>query len=400
MESTNTSNILTINAGSSSIKLALFSAKDKPEQFYEASIENIGQPKASLFTTGKKLEDNTSEEIEVLDHITATKILVDKLKTKTNIDEIIGIGHRIVHGGPDYYQPCLITSELVEELKKITFFNPIHLPLEIQLIESFKKLFPDTKQFACFDTAFHHDMPDVAKRLPIPRHYDDEGMRRYGFHGLSFAYIIERLNDLAGPDVANGRVVIAHMGNGVSLVAVKDGKSIDTTMGMTPASGVPMSTRSGDLDPGLPLFFSRHENLDANQFNDLVNFKSGLLGISETSSDMKKLLEIEDEDKRAKEAVDFFCYQVKKAIGSLSAAMGGLNTLVFTGGMGENAPKIRTRICDGLNYLGISLDEPHNINNDGVISTGSSQVSVRVIKTDESSTIAKNTWDLINSTGE
>jgi acetate kinase len=249
------------------------------------------------------------------------------------------------------------------------------------------------KQVACFDTAFHHDLPDVARLLAIPRHYETQGIRRYGFHGLSYAFVMDELRHL---DAANGRLVLAHLGNGVSLAAVRDGKSIDTTMGLTPASGVPMSTRSGDIDPGLALYLAEREGMDVTQYNDLVNFRSGLLGISETTSDMQELLESEAEDSRAKAAIDLFCYQIKKSIGSLATALGGLDTLVFTGGMGEDAPKIRARICQGLEFLGIELEAARNEAGDGLISSDNGRVAVRVIHTDEASTIARDTWQLIN----
>jgi len=281
-------------------------------------------------------------------------------------------------------------------LGELTLFDPEHLLIELQLIGAFQELYPNVKQVACFDTAFHHDLPDVARLLPIPRHYEAKGIRRYGFHGLSYAFVLEEIQRLDGADAANGRLVLAHLGNGVSLTAVHHGKSIDTTMGLTPAGGVPMSTRSGDLDPGLALYLANIEGMDAGHYNDLVNFRSGLLGISETTSDMEELLKHEADDERAKVAIDLFCYQVKKSIGGLAAASGGLDTLVFTGGMGENAPKVRARVCEGLEFLGIEVEASRNTGNADIISTDSGRVKVRVIHTDESSTIAKDTWQLIN----
>jgi len=241
---------------------------------------------------------------------------------------------------------------------------------------------------ACFDTAFHHDLPRVARLLPIPRRYEAQGVRRYGFHGLSYAFLMEELARLAGTEAAAGRVILAHLGNGASLAAVRDGKPVDTSMGFTPASGVPMSTRSGDLDPGLLWYLARTDGLDAKRFNHMVNFQSGLLGVSETSSDMRVLLECETEDVRAAEAVALFCYQVKKWIGAFAAALDGLDTLVFSGGIGENAPAVRARSCAGLGFLGIELDQKRNAANEGVISTRASRVAVRVIHTDEERMIA------------
>jgi acetate kinase len=399
MDENNPSYILTINAGSSSMKLALFIARDNPEQFFEAIIDDIGLTMANLTIIGKTELEKKSEMIYAPDHISASKILVDRLKKQIPDQTIVAVGYRIVHGGPKYFEPSIINDEFMTALSGLTFFDPVHLPTEIKLIETFKELFPNSRHIACFDTHFHHNLPNLARLLPIPRHYESLGVRRYGFHGLSYSYVMEQLSRTAGPDVANGRVIIAHLGSGTSLVAVRNGRSIDTTMGLTPVSGVPMSTRSGDLDPGLPLYFARTEGLNPDQFSDLVNFRSGLLGISETTSDMKQLIEHENEDPRARETVDFFCYHIKKAIGSLAATLDGVDTLIFTGGMGEKAPKIRSRICDGLSFLGIDIDAVSNSSNSPVISSSNSQVNVMVIHTDESSTIAKNTWQLINSLG-
>jgi acetate kinase len=284
---------------------------------------------------------------------------------------------------------------MVEELLRLSAFDPEHLPEEIQLTEAFHRRFPDLPQVACFDTAFHHDLPRVALLLPIPRRYEAQGVRRYGFHGLSYAFLMGELARLAGTEVARGRVILAHLGNGASLAAVRDGKPVDTSMSFTPTAGVPMSTRSGDLDPGLVWYLARSEGLDAKQFNAMVNFQSGLLGVSETSSDMRDLLEHETQDVRAAEAVALFCYQVKKWIGAFAAALGGLDTLVFAGGIGENAPAVRARICDGLGFLGIELGEKRNTANEGVISVATSRVAVRVIRTDEEQMIAKTVCSVL-----
>jgi acetate kinase len=242
---------------------------------------------------------------------------------------------------------------------------------------------------ACFDTAFHHDLPRVARMLPIPRRYEAQGVRRYGFHGLSYEFLMGELVRLAGTEAAQGRIVLAHLGSGASLAAVRCGKSVDTSMSLTPAAGVPMSTRSGDLDPGLVWYLARTDKMSAKQFNEMVNFQSGLLGVSETSSDMHDLLDREAQDVRAAEAVALFCYQVKKWIGAFAAALGGLDTLVFAGGIGENAPTVRARICDGLGFLGVELEATRNVATEGVISTAASRVPVRVIHTDEELMIAK-----------
>ena len=295
----------------------------------------------------------------------------------------------MVHGGPKYSEPQRITPEMVAELHQLQPFDPDHLPEEILLTEAFHHRFPNLVQVACFDTAFHHDLPRVAQLFPIPRRYEAKGVRRYGFHGLSYEFLMQELARLAGPQAAAGRVILAHLGNGASLAAVYEGKSMDTSMGLTPAGGVPMSTRSGDLDPGLVWYLERTEKITAKKFNEMVNFQSGLLGISEISSDMHDLIERETKDVRAAEAVALFCYQVKKWIGAFAAVLGGVDTLVFAGGIGENAPVIRARICDGLGFLGIELEEKRNLASAAVISTEAGPVTVHVMHTDEEWMIAK-----------
>jgi acetate kinase len=259
----------------------------------------------------------------------------------------------------------------------------------VKLIEALRQRYPKLPQVACFDTAFHRTMPRAAKLLPIPRRFDAMGIQRYGFHGLSYAYLMEELARVAGAQASQGRVILAHLGNGASLAAVRDGRSIDTSMGFTPAGGLTMGTRPGDLDPGVAWFMMQAENLTPKQFNNLINHESGLLGVSETSSDMRDLLAHESEDVRAAEAVALFCYQVKKWIGAYVAALGGVDTLVFTGGIGENAPLVRARICDGLDFLGIEIDEKRNAANADMISAETSRVTVRVMHTDEELMIAK-----------
>jgi acetate kinase len=313
---------------------------------------------------------------------------MDWIEKGNGRDALTAVGHRVVHGGPKYSEPRLITAEMVEDLKNLSPFDPEHLPQELLLTEAFSRRFPNLPQIACFDTAFHRDMPRVARMLPIPRRYEAKGVRRYGFHGLSYAYLMEELTRLGDPAALKGRVVLAHLGSGASLAAVLDGKSIDTSMGFTPAAGVPMSTRSGDIDPGLLWYLACTEKMSAKQFNEMVNFESGLLGVSQTSSDMHDLLEIETKDVRAAEAIALFCYQVKKWIGAFAAAMGGLDTVVFAGGIGENAPIIRARICDGLQFLGIEIEAKRNTANEAVISSAAGRVIVRVIKTDEEWMIA------------
>jgi acetate kinase len=282
---------------------------------------------------------------------------------------------------------------LLDELHRISPNDPDHLPREIELIETFRQRHPKLPQVACFDTAFHQTMPRVAKLLPIPRRFDAKGIQRYGFHGLSYSYLMEELARL-DTAAAKGRVILAHLGNGASLAAVRNGKSIDTSMGFTPTAGLVMSTRSGDLDPGLAPYLERTEQMTTNQFYEMVNHKSGLLGVSETSSDMRDLLDHEQQDVRAAEAVALFCYQAKKWIGSFTAALGGLDTLVFAGGIGENAPIIRARICEGLGFLGIELNKLRNAETAPVISAQTHRATVRVIRTDEELMIARSVLHL------
>jgi len=381
--------ILTINGGSSSIKFALFEVSDSLRPILEGGIERIGLPEATLRVKGANQSDNFSRLVTAPDHTVAVDTLMDWIEKRSGSDALTAVGHRVVHGGPKYSEPQRITAEMVEELYRLSPFDPEHLPEELLLTEAFHRRFPDLPQVACFDSAFHHDLPRVARLLPIPRRYEAQGVRRYGFHGLSYAFLMGELSRLAGSEAAQGRVILAHLGNGASLAAVRDGKSVDTSMSFTPTAGVPMSTRSGDIDPGLAWYLARTEGLDAKRFNEMVNFQSGLLGVSETSSDMRDLLDRETQDVRAAEAVALFCYQIKKWIGAFAAVLGGLDTLVFAGGIGENAPVVRARICHGLGFLGIELEEKRNATNEGVISAAASRVEVRVIRTDEEQMIAK-----------
>jgi acetate kinase len=295
-----------------------------------------------------------------------------------------------------HLEPELVTQELLDELHRLRPYDPDHLPREIELIEAFRQRHPKLPQVACFDTAFHRRMPRVAKLLPIPRRFDAKGIQRYGFHGLSYAYLMEELARLGDPAATTGRVILAHLGNGASMAAVRDGKGIDTSMGFTPTAGLVMSTRSGDLDPGLAPYLARTEHTTTQQFYAMVNHESGLLGVSETSSDMRDLLELEAGDARAAEAVTLFCYQAKKWIGAFAAALGGLDTLVFSAGIGENCPSIRARICDGLGFLGIELNEARNAENAPVISAGSGRVAVRVIRTDEEQMMARSVCRILD----
>ena len=387
--------ILTINGGSSSIKFSLYKIKWPLKQIINGQIENIGSINVKLSYNNTLTKQKNSISIKAACHDEAADHLIKWLEEQEDFDSIRAIGHRIVHG-MKHTAPEIISPKLLNELKKISAYDPEHLPEEIKLIEVFRKRCPSLKQVACFDTSFHASMPTVAKLLSIPRRYHEKGIQHYGFHGLSYSFLMEELNLLAGSEIANGKIILAHLGSGASLAAVKDGKSIDTTMGFTPASGLPMSTRAGDLDPGVAWYLMKFEKLSPKEFNHLVNHESGLLGVSETSSDMRELMNAEDTDHRAAEAIELFCYRTKKWIGSYAAALNGLDTLVLSGGIGEHSPEVRSKICDGLGFLGIELDEIKNMNNENIISLNTSKVTVRVIKTNEEIMIARIVCDVLN----
>jgi acetate kinase len=388
--------VLTINGGSSSIKFALFEVGAVLRQILGGELERIGRSGTTLRVTGSNPADSFSRPVTAADHTAAVGALMEWIEEHSGRDALSAVGHRVVHGGPKYSKPQQVTAEMVQELHRFSPFDPEHLTLEIELIEAFRQRHPGLPQVACFDTAFHHTMPRVATLLPIPRRYEVQGVRRYGFHGLSYEALMEELAHLADSAATKGRVILAHIGNGASLAAVRDSKSIDTSMGFTPTAGLVMSRRSGDLDPGLVSYLARTEQMSAAQFQKMVNHESGLLGVSETSSDMRDLLERETQDIRAAEAVALFCYQAKKWIGAFAAALGGLDTLVFAGGIGENAPPVRERICDGLGFLGVELDRERNVKNAPLVSSDTVRVKVRVIHTDEELMIARSTARVLN----
>lgn len=386
--------ILTVNCGSSSIKFALYQIDGSLKQEFQGKVDRIGLPNTNLVfnNLGQKRESRYS--IEVSDHKSAANVLTDWLEEQTDFTSVRAVGHRVVHG-MSHTEPEVVTQGLLNELHRISAYDPDHLPRELELIEVFRQRYPKLPQVACFDTAFHRTMPRVARLLPIPRRFDRMGIQRYGFHSLSYAYLMEELTRLAGPDAARGRLILAHLGNGASVAAVHDGQSVDTSMGFTPAAGLPMGTRPGDLDPGVAWYLMRTENMTAKQFNYLINHECGLLGVSETSSDMRDLIERQSSDVRASEAIELFCYQTRKWIGAFAAVLGRLETLVFAGGVGENAPEVRGRICDGLGFLGVELDEASNAINASVISAEASRVSVRVIPTNEELMIARSVFRLL-----
>ena len=374
-----TGNILVLNAGSSSLRFAVFD--QSPARVLSGKFDRIGLPKSVFLTPTERAE------VPVANHVAALEHLMNRLAGMT----FRAVGHRVVHGGATYRKPQRVDAAMLAELRRLSAFDPEHLPAAIALMERLAEKSPGLPQIGCFDTAFHSAMPRVAKLLPIPRRYEAQGVQRYGFHGLSYEYLLSQ------PGM-NGRVILAHLGNGASMAAVRDGRPVDTSMAFTPAAGLVMSTRSGDIDPGLIAFLARSDQMTAAQFTRMINHESGLLGISETSSDMRDLLARESTDARAADAIALFCYQAKKWIGAYAAALGGLDTLVFAGGIGENLPVIRARICDGLSFLGIELDEQQNAGNTGVVSRG--RVAVRVIRTDEEMVIARSVCNFLEETHE
>ncbi len=391
-------NILTINSGSSSIKFGLYEIMEKPQLLFAGKIDRIGL--ADTAFTIKRNNGNSEknrQEIGNLDFHTASAFLLKWLQQQPEFGHIKCIGHRIVHG-MTYTEPAIIDDDLLKELNNIRDYDPGHLPAEIEIIQIIKQKHPNVMQVACFDTAFHTTIPLFAKIFAIPRKYYREGIQRYGFHGISYSYLMEALKKKNEKE-AKGRIILAHLGNGASLAAVKDGKCMDTSMGFTPAGGIVMSTRSGDVDPGVAWYLMQ-KGMNAKEFNDIINHQSGLLGISETTSDMKDLLQSEKEDERAAEAINIFCYQIKKYIGAYTAALEGLDILVFSGGIGENAPVIRSRICEGFRYAGVELNEEQNQKNAVQISANNSTVEVYVVPTDEEVMIAKTTADIWKKTNK
>lgn len=380
--------VLTINGGSSSVRFAVYEVGATLRLRLAGKIDRIGLSGANLTFNDPTGKARGVRRLAVAGHGTAVDFLLDWFEAQAVFAAVKAVGHRLVHG-LERSEPERVTPKLLAEFHRITSFAPNHLPLEIELMEAVRKRHPRLPQVACFDTAFHRTMPRVAKLLPIPRRYQKMGVERYGFHGLSYAYLMEELRRL-DPVAAKGRVILAHLGSGASLAAVFRGKSIDTSMGFTPAAGLVMSTRAGDLDPGLLSFLARREKMTPAQFERMVNHESGLLGISATSSDVRDLLAREKRDPRAAEAIALFCYQTKKWIGAYAAALGGVDTLAFAGGIGENSPLIRERICDGLDFLGLKVDRRRNVRGTGVISTRTSRVTVRVIRTNEELMIARS----------
>lgn len=381
----NVRHVLTLNGGSSSLKFALYTAgKSAPDM--RGQFDRLGRS-GTTFNVRIAGQPREAQPVKADDHAAALAHLFDWLETPMKSATLIAIGHPIVHGGPRYRTHNVVDDELVDELRRIVDYAPEHLPAEIAMLEFCRERHPSVLQIACFDTAFHRDMPAVARLLPLPRRF--AGVERYGFHGLSYSFLLQELQRTFGQEAAGGRLVLAHLGNGASLAAVRGGRSVDTSMSFTPAAGIPMGTRTGDIDPGLVRYLAKTEGMDAEAFDHMVNHEAGLLGVSGTSSDLRELLAAEGTDHRAAEAVALFCYRIKQAIGGFAAVLGGVDRLVFTGGIGENAPVIRERVCAGLEFLGIALDQGLNAQGHAIISTRSSAVAVHVIATDEEAIIAE-----------
>jgi acetate kinase len=385
--------ILCLNSGSSSLKFALYHLGEVEEvRLAHGAVESIGLAGGHLWIRGMDNEALVDVHRDFPAH-TAAADGVSAAATGLGFPPPAAVGHRVVHGGPDHTAPERVDAQLLAELRRLIAFAPLHLPSAIQGIEAVAARLPGLPQVACFDTAFHRRMPEVAQRFPLPRDLWHEGVRRYGFHGLSYEYIVATL----GP-AAHGRLVIAHLGNGASLAAVLNGQPLDTTMGFTPTGGVMMGTRSGDLDPGVLIHLMHEKGYDAGQLDELVNHQAGLLGVSAISPDMKTLLEQQEREPHAAQAVELFCYLLRKHIGALTAVLGGLDTLVFTGGIGERAAPVRWEVCRGLAYLGVDLDLERNAVHADVISTPGSKCTVRVIPTNEDLMIARHTRTLLFST--
>jgi acetate kinase len=386
--------VWTINRGSATLKSALYSAGNHGDLLLSITVGQAGDSGSRLKISDPSGISLLDSPIEGRDPNAAMEVILGWLGEHSFLSGLAAVGHRLVQGGPKYKDPQRITPEFLSEIEKFAPLDPDHMPAAIQGIRFIAGKLPKLPQVACFDTAFHSSLPQVARMYALPRHFYDQGIFRYGFHGLSYEYVMRELRALDA-ELADGRVIIAHLGSGASMVAVKQGKSIDTSMGFTPLEGLVMSTRSGDVDPGALLYLLVHDKLSAKEANKLLNQESGLLGVSGTTSDMKALLGAMQQDARAAEAVELFCYRVKKYIGAYTAVLGGLDALVFAGGIGERAPVVRMRACDGLGFLGIRLDTASNEASTAVISSRDSRVKVRVIKTDEDRMILRHVCSVL-----
>ena len=378
--------VLIINAGSSSLKFGLYS-QDNGQQLIGGAITGIGQDDTQLKVT-RDGQPVTSRPLQAEEVTALESIVVSEVRRVVPDAHIVFMGHRVIHGGPHHFAPTQLTSDSIAGLRRIESLAPNHMPAQLNLIEQFMVAVPGAVHYACFDTAFHYDMPTKAQRLAIPRKYTEQGVRKFGFHGLSLESVVDQLREQY--PVLPENIIVAHLGSGASVTALKNGKSVDTSMSLTPNSGVPMSTRSGDVDPGILTYVSVSDQLSVEQTTILLARESGLLGISGTTGAMEALLEAQGRDPRAAEAVEVFCYRVSKEIAAMSVALGGVQVLVFAGGMGEVAAEVRQRICAPLYHLGIVLDDTRNKQHEAVISAADAKVDVRIIHTDEDSVMVRH----------
>jgi acetate kinase len=398
--------ILVFNAGSSSLKFSLFRGQSAQgvATTVHGLIDGIGaSPHVKIKdASGQVLCDKDLDATKVKDAAGALGILEPWLESHLSGEKLGAIGHRVVHGGPDFSQPVRVTPQILADLRKLIPLAPLHLPANLAPIEITMKKWPDVPQVACFDTAFHRSMPAVAQLVPLPQELLGNGVRRYGFHGISYEYIASQLPEVTqgvtqqvAPEIAEGRVIVAHLGNGASLCALHHRKSVDTTMSFTVLDGICMGTRPGGLDPGVVLYLFQERKMSAHQVEDILYHRSGLLGISGVSSDMRELLK--STSPAAKLALDYFIYRIAKEIGALASVLGGLEALVFTAGIGENSAPIRQRICEAVAWLGVSLDADANKKASTRISTESSKVSAWIIPTNEELMIARHASKILNA---
>lgn len=381
--------VLTLNAGSSSIKFALFDDAKELGRIAHGQVESIGRGARLLLTRADGTKSRS--HVAAADHDGALRVILDVVKEQLSGREVAGVGHRITHGGPEFAAPRELDPQSMARLRDFMAWAPLHQPYNLAVVDGARAAFPGARQVGCFDTAFHHGHGFAADAYALPLRYYEDGIRRYGFHGLSYQYVSERLTDVA-PDIATGRVIIAHLGNGASMCALDGGRSVASTMGFTALDGLAMGTRCGQVDPGVLLYLLQ-QGLDASALADLLYRQSGLLGLSGLSSDMRVLLA--DTQTASRQAVDYFVHRAKSEIGSLSAILGGLDALVFCGGIGENASAVRARICSGLSFLGIEIDDAANAADAQDIGAGASRVLV--IPTDEELVIARSTRRLISN---
>lgn len=390
--------LLVINAGSSSIKFTIYQAAILSPLRVDATgqIEGIGSHHSRFMVKdaqGDILSDCLLSTEEARSHVNAIIIIRSWLLEYLRGGTLLAVGHRVVHGGQQYFTPILIDEKVLIDLENLIPLAPLHQPHNLAAMRAFQEIMPTLPQVACFDTAFHRTQPDVAQLFALPRCITDVGVRRYGFHGLSYEYIVSVLPDLDA-SLVKARIIVAHLGNGASLCAIQNGRSVATTMGFSPLDGLIMGTRCGNLDPGVLLYLMKHYNMDAHALEQLLYYQSGLLGVSGISSDMHTLLD--SDDPQAKEAVDLFVYRVGREIGSLAAAQGGLDALIFTGGIGENSAEIRAKICQWTEWLGLELDVSANEAGAPCISMPNSKLSAWVVNTDENRMIAEHTLQQIS----